>query len=116
MRNRKIVVGIMVSSLILLTGCNAKTTPSITQTCQAYLMGVKQTVAGAYPNTLAGNKSFLSQMQSIKDLADASAVPELRDSADAMFKAVQTQDKAAFTAAGQRLFDTCKNYGFNSLK
>jgi len=79
-------------------------------------MGVKQTLAGAYPNTKEGNKAFLLQMQSIKDLADSSSVPELQRSADAMFEAVQSQDKTAFTAAGQSIFDICRRYGYNSLK
>lgn len=102
-------------TLLLLTGCSAKPTAEITKTCQAYLLGVKQTVEGAYPNSSLGNKLFLQQMQSIKDYADTSLVPDLKESADAMFQAVQDQNQPAFAAAGQKLFDTCKKYGYNRL-
>lgn len=104
-----------VGALLLLTSCSAKPTPEITQACEAYLFGIQQTLAGTYPNTPAGNKLFLQQMQSIKDYADTSLVPELKESADAMYQAVQDQNQPVFASAGQRFFDTCKKYGFQGL-
>ena len=99
----------------VLSGCSPKPTVQITQTCEAYLQGLKQTQAGAYPNTEAGNKLFFQQLQSIKDFGDSSSLPELKESADAMFQAAKDQDRTAFAAAGQKLFDTCKKYGYNKL-
>ncbi|MEI9907449.1 MAG: hypothetical protein WDO06_05735 [Actinomycetota bacterium] len=70
----------------VLSGCSPKPTIQITQTCEAYLQGLKQTQAGAYPNTTEGNKLFFQQLQTIKDFGDASSLPELKESADAMFQ------------------------------